>query len=388
MRSLFAFAAVCCLISFLQNNTSAQRADGFWQDVAEPAIPSVGERLIVPVAYRTVELNLNALKNLLSQAPWEENVRAYHSNVRLSLPMPDGTFEPFRIVESPIMAPELAARYPEIRTYLGQGIDDPTATVRFDVTPAGFHAMIISAGPTVYIDPFSRSTTQHYISYYKHAVLYDEARRFEEIGVEDPNGEMAREIASLVAANRFTSIGEQLRTYRLALACTGEYATFHGGTKPLVLAEMVTAMNRVNGIYEREVAVRMVLIPNNDTLIYLNAATDPYTNNSGSTMLGQNQTTLDNIIGNANYDIGHVFSYTHMDLSARFQRMRGKVLFYPMGWDDNGLPTERRVQNYYGVRCDPTLPYVVYSRHRAAQSAPTRAGSTHRHEPLPLTSPA
>src|SRR6195952_1654849 len=55
--------------------------------------------------------------------------------------------------------------------------------------------------------------------------------------------------------------------------------------------------------------------------------------------------------------IGHVFSYTHMDLSARYQRMRGKTLFYPMGWDDNGLPTERRVQNYYGVRCDPSLPY-------------------------------
>ncbi|GAA2087591.1 valine--tRNA ligase [Pseudolysinimonas kribbensis] len=57
--------------------------------------------------------------------------------------------------------------------------------------------------------------------------------------------------------------------------------------------------------------------------------------------------------------IGHVFSYTHMDLAARFQRMRGKHLFYPMGWDDNGLPTERRVQNYYGVRCDPSLPYVA-----------------------------
>ena len=55
--------------------------------------------------------------------------------------------------------------------------------------------------------------------------------------------------------------------------------------------------------------------------------------------------------------IGHVFSYTHMDLAARFQRMRGKHVFYPMGWDDNGLPTERRVQNYYGVRCDPSLPY-------------------------------
>ena len=55
--------------------------------------------------------------------------------------------------------------------------------------------------------------------------------------------------------------------------------------------------------------------------------------------------------------VGHVFSYTHTDVIARFQRMRGKAVFYPMGWDDNGLPTERRVQNYFGVRCDPTLPY-------------------------------
>src|SRR5256886_2354942 len=55
--------------------------------------------------------------------------------------------------------------------------------------------------------------------------------------------------------------------------------------------------------------------------------------------------------------VGHVFSYTHTDIIARFQRMRGKHVFYPMGWDDNGLPTERRVQNHFGVRCDPSLPY-------------------------------
>ena len=69
--------------------------------------------------------------------------------------------------------------------------------------------------------------------------------------------------------------------------------------------------------------------------------------------------------------VGHVFSFTHTDVIARFQRMRGKAVFYPMGWDDNGLPTERRVQNFYGVRCDPSLPYdPSFSRRRSRRSTP------------------
>jgi hypothetical protein len=100
------------------------------------------------------------------------------------------------------------------------------------------------------------------------------------------------------------------RTYRLALGATAQYSDTVGGpmpTKASVLAAMVTTMNRVNGVYERELGVTMQLVANNDDLIYL-AEPDNYSNSSGSSMLSENQVKCDNIIGPSNYDIGHVFS--------------------------------------------------------------------------------
>jgi hypothetical protein len=150
------------------------------------------------------------------------------------------------------------------------------------------------------MDPYSQNDPLHYISYYKSDFSRPEDELLEELG---PYGE-----ASPPEIEGGTTSGPTLRTHRLALATTGEYSIFHGGTKPLVMAELVTAVNRVSGIYEREVAIRLQLIANNDDVIFLNPATDPYTNNNGSAMLAENQTTLDTIIGAANYDIGHVFS--------------------------------------------------------------------------------
>ena len=287
---------------------SAPSGTEIWVDVPKTSFLPRGERLIVPDRYRTLALNEPALQALLATAPLESDQSARSSPVILELPLPDGTFGRFQIVESPIMAPKLAAEFPSIKTYAGQGLDDQTATVRFDWTPQGFHAMILSAGGSVFIDPYSRNDTTHYISYYRADYRRPGGTGFTEYPPLDPGGRMQQEIARLIANRPAAASGAQLRTYRLANAATGEYTAFHGGTVPLAMAAIVTTINRVDGIYETEVAIRLILVANNSSIVYTNAATDPYTNYDAFALLTQNQANLDAVIGDLNYDIGHVFS--------------------------------------------------------------------------------
>ncbi len=282
--------------------------EDLWSDKSETLILEKLDRQIIPIFYRTIALDINRLEGVLNQAPMEFTEAAKSANVVISLPMPNGTFSRFYIVNSPVMEIELAVKYPDIQTYAGQGIDDPTATVRFDLTPAGFHAMILSANGNVFIDPYSKGNIDNYISYYKKDFIVPESLRKEFICNFETDIDMAKKISDLMATGLAKYSGTQLRTYRLAVATTGEYTAYHGGTVEKGLAAVVTSVNRVNGVYEKEVAVRMVLVANNNLIIYTNASTDPYTNTNGVTMLGQNQTNLDAVIGNANYDIGHVYS--------------------------------------------------------------------------------
>ncbi|GAB2775622.1 zinc-dependent metalloprotease family protein [Hymenobacter latericoloratus] len=202
------------------------------------------------------------------------------------------------------MAPELAARFPDIQTYAAQGIDDPTATARLDVSPSGFHALILAADKTVYIDPAEQGTDTHLV--FDRRAMNRAAFPF--VCATASAAEDVAPVSLRQAARAAVPNGTTLRTYRLALACTGEYAAFHGGTKAGALAAMVTSLSRVNGIYEKELAVRMLLVENTDRLIFLDAAKDPYSNDNGEAMLEENQQAADSLIGPANYDIGHVFS--------------------------------------------------------------------------------
>jgi hypothetical protein len=217
------------------------------------------------------------------------------------LPMPDGTDQQFRIVEAPVMAPELAAKFPEIKTYLGQGMDDPYATVRLDLTPAGFHAQILSPNGAVYIDPHLRDRSV-YASYYKrdYRALAEGWKCLTPAGGD-------KDSTPLAPAGLLRS-GANLRTYKLACAANGEYTAYHGNTVAAGLAAVVTAVNRVTGIFEQELAIRLVLVGNNNLIIFTNPNTDPYINDDPDQMLDANQIRLDAVIGSANYDIGHVFS--------------------------------------------------------------------------------
>ena len=279
-------------------------AQTMWAEMPATKVTPVGERRIIPQKYRTFRLDLTAIQPLLSAAPERFTAAAADNATVLTLPMPDGTAQRFRLYESPVMAPSLQEKYSDIRCYTGRGLDNPTALLKCDLTPVGFHAQILAAGQNpVFIDPYQTGDRTHYVVYFKKDYLPSAENGLFSCGVET----LAATELHVGPTPDFA--GDcQLRRYRLALACTGEYAAFQGGTKPLVLAAMNTSMNRVNGVYENEFSVTMQIVANDDQIIFLNAATDPYTNDDGGTMLDENITTCDGVIGTANYDIGHVFS--------------------------------------------------------------------------------
>jgi len=256
---------------------------------------------------RRLVLDHGPLRAALARAPLE-GTRARGAPDVLGLPTPEGRVVRFAITESPVVEAALGRRHPETRTYSGIGIDDRAASVRLDLGPAGFHAQVRAPTGGWYIDPEVRGDATHHVAYRRADLLSAEGQWRELSPIpESADTPPARQAAASPAPLART-IGPQLRTYRLALATTGEYSTFHGGTVPLVHNALVAAVNRVNGIFRPELGVRLVLVANNDSLIHLDAATDPYTNDDVAALVDENQTRVDAVIGNAGYDIGHVFS--------------------------------------------------------------------------------
>lgn len=265
-----------------------------------------------PTEFLLYSLNMEVLKAKLATAP-SRNVLGQETNLVIAFPNPQGELQNFRVFEASIMHPELAGRHPEIQSYIGLGVEDKTAMIRFSTTIFGLHTMTFSGkNGTSYIDPYSKDL-KNYMVYNRSSLTGDVNFA---CGVRDDEPELISDDTHLLPL--FRADDGLFRTYRLALACTVEYAAFHvnaagvgGGTiaqrKAAVLSAMNVTMTRVNGVFERDMSLTMQIIPNNDVLI--NITSDSYdNNNTNNVLLDQNQTQIDNLIGTANYDIGHVCS--------------------------------------------------------------------------------
>jgi hypothetical protein len=296
------------LLSFVLLVGFSSTAQSVWNEVSESEIPLSNERYTIPAAYKSYAIDNEVLNSILSSAPKEFSVEVYKSNTVVELPMPSGEMQKFAVVESSIMPKKLADKFSGITSYLAQGIDDKTATARFTLSKKGFHAMIISVSGTTYIDPYSLNNTEYCISYFKED-FYATNKKYRDAECVVNNAEAVAQSKAMTSGQS----GDVLRVYRAAIACTGEYAQFHAGESGLeaseaAMAAIVTTLDRVNLVYDREASFRLNLVENNDLIIYTDSESDPYANFNAGAILGQNQNNIDDLIGNDNYDIGHVFS--------------------------------------------------------------------------------
>jgi len=264
------------------------------------------ERIITPNNYNTLLLDADRLAAILSSAPQEEAAAAERS-ATFEVPLPNGKTEAFHLVEYTMMEAALATKFPSFKTYHGYGVEDPSKQIRLDWTSNGLNAMMQLPEGLAFLKPYAMGDTQHYLSYYEHDLPPN--REPFHCGTIDDKSVQAPSTGNILVAGDC-----QLRTYRLAVAVTGEYATSTLGASlagnaaddAIVTAHIVTSINQINGWYERDVTARFILIANLTDIFYYNGATDPYTNNNSITMLAENISNLDAVIGSPNFDLGHV----------------------------------------------------------------------------------
>jgi hypothetical protein len=256
-----------------------------------------------PASFDLFRINTSLVTKKIETSTKQETI--------IELPTPNG-IQRFMVKESSVFSNELAMKYPSIKSYVGVGIDDKTARVRFSKSNVGFHAMITSGKYPMYlIDPYTKDKKTA-IAYYKNKVLKS---NFECLAEDNLPKVRQNKFQKATNAN-----DGKLRTYKLAIVTTGEYSQFHltnqnvpaGATdavkKAAILSAINTTMTRVNGIFERDLGVTMKVVANNESIIFLNGATDNLTDNDADTLIDETQALCDATIGTENYDIGHAFS--------------------------------------------------------------------------------
>lgn len=257
------------------------------------------------------KLDLNKIQAQLKNA---QESGANAKPVEISLPTLRGKMERFAVYSFPVMVKELADQY-QLGSYVGVGIDDPGKYVRFSVAPSNFQSMIINNGKYEFIDALPSDKTiysVHLKSKDPGGKIFDCDTNESPISISQLN-QLKEEGQSFTnqPTDFAKSSDKKYRTMRLAIAATGEYTAFHGGTQALALAAINATMTRVNGVFEKDFALHLN-IQNFPNIIFTNAATDFYTppavTGDPSINYQLQQLLTSSAVGNENYDIGHVFN--------------------------------------------------------------------------------
>jgi len=294
------------LFIFISFNSVAQN---FYTWVDESRIPRNGTRWIVPQKFKTIQVNMSDLKNQLKTAPLEFRGE---QPLQIEIPLPNGNSETFNLVQTNLMEKALADKYPEIKAYTGYAVNDPSIILKLDMTYKGFHGYIVGPDYIYSIDPYHDKTTDYYVVYDKKDYQRN-ADAFKCLN-EDDTKNFKQDLSNHNSQKAMPAC--ELREYRVAINATGEYTQFHGGTVSAGLSAIVTTINRVNLIFERDLAIRLTLVANNDLVVYTDPATDPFTQpNDADQMIADSHANLNLTIGALNYDIGHVFATTGAGLA-------------------------------------------------------------------------
>ncbi|WP_322550961.1 reprolysin-like metallopeptidase [Flavobacterium psychraquaticum] len=296
---------VLLILTLFVANLGFSQTDKAWSSYKgqEIKVSKTAERTTFPSEFTLMQLDLNAIKQVLYSAT--DRFAENRTSAIISLPNAEGKLERFRIYEASNFDAELQAQFPDIRAYVGQGIDDKYARLRLSINPRGINTMISRADkPTEYMEPYSEDGRIH--------VVYNSERvkgKLPFTCTTPAERALVNDLTNKANSVSRSSTGKLLN-FRLAMSVTPEYTAYHHAAlalatpKTSALSAINTTMTRVNGIFETDFAIHMNLI-NNMTIIYDGSVADPY----GATDANYNSelaNTLNTVVGNANYDVGHL----------------------------------------------------------------------------------
>jgi len=283
---------------------SSAFAANYWKSFYGKTAPSK-----LPMSPKADDYTIFALDQMQIQGFLSKLSTDPDQAMEITLPAPDKTMRVFKIWKTPIFEKELADKYPEIQTYTAYAADDQGVTAKLDYTPYGFRAMVLDGTQSYLIDPYSETADGYYVAFYKKDLILDNNLKGCSVGTL-PGLPDADKIELGRTGNKQN--GSIRHIYRLAISCTHEYATSAAGpgaTSSLVLSKIAATINRVNGVYEKELAVSLNIISGNEAIVFTDAGTDPYTCNTNlDCLIGEAQSTITGIIGVNNFDIGHVLA--------------------------------------------------------------------------------